>query len=145
MKLNFNSYGLYIGISETEGFDSPDATLNQHRFKLVDGAVVDGWPDVTDENIMDSFNAEMEANAILDLRKEGKSKIKSVAKSKIEELGWKVERATEQDAINQTNTLADVYAEREAIRVASNAAEAEIDSLSTFEDIQAVVIAFRNS
>lgn len=61
--------------------------------------------------------------------------IKAEAKTRIEALAWKIERATEQDAINGTTTVNDVYAEREAIRARSNAIETELDALTEDMDV----------
>lgn len=57
-----------------------------------------------------------------------KINVKQEARNRIEALAWKIEKATEQDALNGTTTLNDVYAEREAIRVKSNEIEAAIDA-----------------
>jgi len=57
-----------------------------------------------------------------------KLNVKEEARIRIEALAWKIEKATEQDALNGTTTLNDVYAEREAIRAKSNAIEADIDA-----------------
>ena len=57
-----------------------------------------------------------------------KMNVKEEARNRIENLAWKIERATEQDALNGTTTLNDVYAEREAIRAKSNEIEAAIDA-----------------
>tara|TARA_B100001287_G_scaffold178097_1_gene150172 strand:- start:392 stop:883 length:492 start_codon:yes stop_codon:yes gene_type:complete len=57
-----------------------------------------------------------------------KMNVKEEARRRIEDLAWKIEKATEQDALNGTTTLNDVYAEREAIRAKSNAIEADIDA-----------------
>lgn len=144
-KLSFNKHGLYVDFSDNGQYDSPDESVNQHRFKLVDGVVVDGWPDVTDENIMDEFNTEMESTSLIDFKDDQKKQIKSAAAQKIQALAWKIERATEQDAINGTTTILDVYADREAIRVASNAAEVAIDAESDQESIYEIVRQFRRS
>ena len=61
-------------------------------------------------------------------KKHLKINVKQEARSRIEDLAWKIEKATEQDALNGTTTLNDVYAEREAIRVKSNEIEAAIDA-----------------
>ena len=57
-----------------------------------------------------------------------KMNVKEEARNRIEALAWKIEKATEQDALNGTTTINDVYAEREAIRAKSNAIEADIDA-----------------
>ena len=57
-----------------------------------------------------------------------KTNVKEEARIRIEALAWKIEKATEQDALNSTTTINAVYAEREAIRVKSNEIEAAIDA-----------------
>ena len=57
-----------------------------------------------------------------------KRNVKAEARRRIEDLAWKIEKATEQDAVNGTTTINDVYAEREAIRAKSNEIEADIDA-----------------
>ena len=57
-----------------------------------------------------------------------KMNVKEEARRRIEDLAWKIEKATEQDAVNGTTTINDVYAEREAIRAKSNEIEADIDA-----------------
>lgn len=57
-----------------------------------------------------------------------KMNVKQEAASRIEALAWKIEKATEQDALNGTTTINAVYAAREAIRVKSNEIEAAIDA-----------------
>ena len=65
-----------------------------------------------------------------------KMNVKEEARIRIEALAWKIEKATEQDALNSTTTINAVYAEREAIRAKSNeieaAIDAETDDLSVF-------------
>jgi len=61
-------------------------------------------------------------------KKHLKINVKQEARSRIEDLAWKIEKATEQDALNSTTTINAVYAEREAIRVKSNEIEAAIDA-----------------
>ena len=57
-----------------------------------------------------------------------KTNVKEEARIRIEALAWKIEKATEQDALNSTTTINAVYAAREAIRVKSNEIEAAIDA-----------------
>ena len=63
--------------------------------------------------------------------------IKFAAAAQIEATNWKVERATEVDAATGSSTLAAVYAERAAIRTASNTKEAALEALTTWEAVQA--------
>tara|TARA_B100001996_G_scaffold304133_1_gene245003 strand:- start:110 stop:646 length:537 start_codon:yes stop_codon:yes gene_type:complete len=65
-----------------------------------------------------------------------KHQIKILAGETIEGLEWKINRAKDIDAINgNNNALRAVYQEREDIRVKSNAAEAEVDALTTYEEV----------
>ena len=63
-------------------------------------------------------------------------RIKTEAGQRITSLNWKVDRARERDVLNRTSTLQEVYAEREAIRAASNEAETAIAELAFFDDIR---------
>ena len=65
--------------------------------------------------------------------------IKSEAADRIAATDWRLERARERAALGEENqeTEADVLAEREAIRQASNAAESAVMSLSSVEDVTA--------
>lgn len=141
-KLSFYESGLLKAFDHLGSYDSPDPDANQFRYKLVDGEVVDGWPGVADEDIMALYDQELTESTMLSIRSDLKAQIKLLAKQKIEALGWKIERALEQDALNGTNTVIDVYASREAIRAASNEAELELDSASTNEDALDIVKAF---
>ena len=65
-----------------------------------------------------------------------KHQIKILAKDAINELAWKINRAKDLDAVNgNTNALRAAYQEREDIRVKSNAAEAEVAALTSYEDV----------
>ncbi len=142
LKISFNKHGLSTGLSETGEYQIPEGGY-PFRYKLVDGVVVDAWPDAADEEIMELFNAEMEINAILDRKEELVFRIKQITREKIESIAWKIERATEHDAINNTTTLLDVYAEREAFRVAGNAAETDILAAETANEAEEIFTAFR--
>jgi len=65
-----------------------------------------------------------------------KHQIKILAKDAIEALAWKINRAKDIDAVNgNTNALRAVYQEREDIRVKSNAAEAEVAAMTSYNDV----------
>jgi hypothetical protein len=51
---------------------------------------------------------------------------------------WKIDRAKEQDAVNGTDTLSEVYAEREALRQRSNDIEVAIRSMTDSDSIYRV-------
>lgn len=111
-----------------------------HRFQLVDGGVIDLYDGVTDDEVktldadrakqkqLDDFQAIQDALVI---------QVKIEASERIAKLDWKVERAKERDALNSTMTVKDVFAARETIRAASDAAELAISSLTTPEEIRA--------
>ena len=73
---------------------------------------------------------------------EAKSKrideIKAEAADRIAATDWRLERARERAALGKENpeTEADVLAEREQIRQASNAAEAAVIALTTVEQVK---------
>ena len=111
-----------------------------HRFQMIDGAVVDLYDGVTDDEVksldaetatqkkLDDFQAMQDALVI---------QVKIEAGERIAKLDWKVERAKERDALNSTTSVKDVFAAREAIRAASDAAETAIANLTTLEEIRA--------
>ena len=65
--------------------------------------------------------------------------IKQEAADRIAATGWRLDRARERAALGEENpeTEADVLAEREAIRQASNAAESAVLALATVEEVAA--------
>ncbi|NTS77345.1 hypothetical protein HR060_10760 [Catenovulum sp. SM1970] len=66
--------------------------------------------------------------------------IKQQAKQRIESLAWKVERANERIALNIAGANAEllaVYAEREAIRQASNKAESDLNKKRSVNTVRA--------
>lgn len=139
-KLNFDLNGQVYAVSEAGTHDPLDEDANPFRYELRDGVVVDAYPGVDDEDVMAEYNSKREAASIAKDKAALVETLKGKVKTSIESLAWKIERATERDAVNGTNTLADVYAEREAIRAAGNAAEAEIlDADTTLEEAVALV------
>ena len=79
--------------------------------------------------------AEMDA-ANLELAKQDLvTQIKQEAADRIAASDWKVERAKERDALNNTNTLQEIYAERELIRGLSDEAEVAVLLLETLESV----------
>lgn len=144
-KLSFYESGLLKAADFSGSYESPNPDANQFRYKLVDGEVVDGWPGVADDDIMPLYDEALSESIMLTIKNDLKIQIKLLAKQKIEALGWKIERALEQDALNGTTTVSDVYAAREAIRTASNDAETQLDSALTNEAAIAIVQAFAAS
>ena len=111
-----------------------------HRFQMVDGAVVDLYDGATDDEVK-SLDAETAKQKKLDdfqaMQNALVIQIKIEAGERIAKLDWKVERAKERDALNSTTSVKDVFAAREAIRAASDAAELAIADLTTPEEIRA--------
>lgn len=83
-----------------------------------------------------SCDAEWNLKNLGEAKKNKIAAIKTVAKGKIEAVGWKVERARERDLLNGNNdAMTEVAAEREAIRQASNDLEELIQSLTSVEEV----------
>ncbi len=70
---------------------------------------------------------------------EKQDEVKAWASKQIKTLDWRKSRAEERAVLNlpDVETPAEVYAEREAIRVASNRAEAEVAKLDSQQAIEA--------
>lgn len=109
------------------------------RFKLDDNNnVVDMYEGQSEADALESHRIANEAAALVRAKKSLINTVKNSAGMKISEMDWKITRATERDAVNGTNTLADVYAEREAIRTASDAKEVEINAATTQAELMAI-------
>ncbi len=139
-KISF-PHGNDWGVIGPEGdHDLPVDSVLGHRFQLVDGEVIDRYDGVTDDEVREVDAArvvERQAEELKAARTALVRRIKAEAAQRIANLDWKVERARERDALNGTKTLQEVYAEREAIRLASNGAEAAIAKLASQEEILA--------
>jgi hypothetical protein len=110
-------------------------TRNGFRYRYVDGAWTDGFSGVADADVMDAYAVIQTAQVVVDMKASTLPFIKMEAAAQIEATNWKVERATEVDAATGSSTLAAVYAERAAIRTASNTKEAALEALTTYEDL----------
>jgi len=138
MKPMLNSFG-YVTSGSGGDIAAPDGVEGAEifRYKRVDDAWVDAFPDDDDASFMDSYNALVDSWAVADMKPDIILAIKAEAARQIEATAWKVERATEVDATDDSNTLATVYAERAAIRAASNAHEEALDDITTLADLGA--------
>ena len=126
--------------SVTGGIELPaDATYdNGRRYKRVDNAWVDAFPGVADgESMMLAYAVLNEGWGVAASIASTMPIIKRTAAAKIQASAWKVERATEVDAATGSSTLAVVYAERAAIRAASNVKETELAAITTFVALEA--------
>ena len=137
MKPTLNDLG-YVTCESYGEIEAPEdcTSATVFRFRRVDDAWVDAFPDDDDASFLDSYNALNESWAVAEQKASLIPVIKAEAARQIEALAWKMERATEVDAINNSNTLATVYAERAAIRAASNAHEEALDDITTLADLR---------
>lgn len=127
-------------ISPDGGYKLPVKSTLGHRFQLVDGKVVDRYDGISDDEVKQQDaddEAKQQKAELEDARSALVGQVKAEAGDRIAATDWKVQRAQERDALNGTTTLHDVYAEREAIRTASDGAEAAIADLASLEEIQA--------
>jgi hypothetical protein len=130
-----NDWGV---ISEDGDYDLPVKSDLGHRFRLVDGAVEDIYNGVTDDDVktIDAKKATEMDTANLELAKQDLVvRIKIEAAERIAATDWKVERAKERDALNSTNTLQEIYADRELIRGLSDEAEVAALLLENLEEV----------
>ena len=139
-KISF-PHGNDWGVIGPDGdFKLPVASVLGHRFQLVDGKVVDRYDGVSDDEVKkidEERTQQKQADELQAARDALVIQVKTEAGQRIANLNWKVDRARERDALNGTDTLQVVYAEREAIRTASNEAEAAIAELASFDEIRA--------
>ena len=132
-----NDWGV---IGPVGDYKLPVASLLGHRFQLVDGKVVDRYDGVSDDEVKkidEEHTQQKQADELQAARDALVIQVKTEAGQRIANLNWKVDRARERDALNGTDTLQVVYAEREAIRTASNEAETAIVELASFDEIRA--------
>jgi hypothetical protein len=132
MKPMLNKFG-YVTCDTGGDIAAPEGVEGAEifRYKRVDDAWVDAFPNDDGASFWDSYNALVDSWAVAEQKVNLIPVIKAEAARQIEATAWKVERATEIDATNNSNTLADVYAERAAIRAASNAHEEALDDITT--------------
>ncbi len=127
-------------ISPDGDYKLPVKSTLGHRFQLIDGKVVDRYDGITDDKVkeQDADDVAKQREAELEAARSALvGQVKAEAGDRIAATDWKVQRAQERDTLNGTTTLQDVYAEREAIRSASDEAETAIAALATMEEIQA--------
>jgi hypothetical protein len=107
------------------------------RYRYQDNAWSDAFSGVADADIMAAYFPIQQGWDLEDNKAAKMVPIKFAAAAQIEATNWKVERAIEVDAATGSSTLAAVYAERAAIRTASNTKEAALEALTTWEAVQA--------
>ena len=138
-----NTHGYIHNIygSEVEGSIELPVGVDQntgYRYKRVDNEWVDGFPGVAEGvDLMAAYTLLNTEWTIASMKARILPTIKDRAATQIQALNWKVERATEVDAATGSTTLVAVYAERAAIRAASNTKETALDAITTYEDLEA--------
>ena len=139
-KISF-PHGNDWGVIGPDGdYKLPVASVLGHRFQLVDGKVVDRYDGVSDDEVKkidEERTQQKQADELQAARDALVIQVKTEAGQRIANLNWKVDRARERDALNGTDSLQVVYAEREAIRTASSEAETAIAELASFDEIRA--------
>jgi len=104
------------------------------------GLIVTAAPGLKIEDYNDSIIANLIERDI-SLKAAQKYRIKQSAKTKIEALAWRVDRAREREEIGVNGEkLHDVFRLKEAIRNASNRIESEIDELTDDAEIRSMVL-----
>ena len=137
--LQFNDSGICVGTSPFGSHASPDPDSTPFRWKLdSDGTVIDAFPGVEDEDIMEAYNQSIVLDTLEKMKKDKIKKVKEAAAGHIQELQWKVDRALERDLLNGTSTVNEIYAIKEEIRQASNAVELLISQAATEEDLDQI-------
>lgn len=90
----------------------------------------------TIEEQKQAVEEEEEVAEIANVKNIKKQFIRSIAKERLEDLEWKLDKAKDLDRVNgNNNALTAYYNERNAIRIANNAHE---DALYALTDLQAV-------
>jgi hypothetical protein len=109
--------------------------------KLINGVVVHTKAGKTLAQQVAEYNLAKEADSLQKHKESVVLLIKNKAAEKIMALDWKLERAKEQDQLeNTTAKTLEVLQARQAIRDASNELEAEVLACTTHEAIDAIDI-----
>ena len=137
-----NERGYVTGIYESSTSGSVELPTGANlesgfRYRYQDSAWSDAFSGVADADIMAAYFTLQQGWELEDNKAAKITSIKMEAARQIEATNWKVERATEVDAATGSTTLVAVYAERAAIRAASNTKEAALEALTTWKAVQA--------
>lgn len=109
--------------------------------KLIDGVVVHTMAGKTLDQQIAEYNTVKEADSLQKYKESRIPHIKNKAAEKIMALDWQLERAKEQDQLeNTTSRVLEVLQARQAIRDVNNALEAEVLACTTREEIDAIDI-----
>ena len=103
-------------------------------------ALVDSHAGKTETERETLQRQEQEVTEIAQMRSGKVREIKAEAKDRLQNLDWKVQRATEEDLLNGNTAASTAVAnEKKAIRDANNAHENALNALTTIDDIKAFV------
>lgn len=127
----------YVIIEQTLDADVP---LTSYKLNAGKTALVDSHAGKTENERVELQRQEQEVVEIQQM-KEGKVReIKAEAKARLQDLDWKVQRATEEDLLNGNNAASTAVAnEKKAIRDANNAHENALNALTALDDIKSFV------
>tara|TARA_E500000331_G_scaffold190080_2_gene182930 strand:- start:2225 stop:2701 length:477 start_codon:yes stop_codon:yes gene_type:complete len=129
-----------FALNKTEMIELPaDSTsVTGWRYKHDGSKWVDAFPAAKDDEILDELAKVFDAARIVDKKAALTARIKAAAKEKIEATDWKIQRATEADAVaGGTENLDAVYAQRAKIRKANNQHEIALGKLTKEAEIDA--------
>jgi hypothetical protein len=102
------------------------------------GDVADKYEGKTELEALALERTEQIADNLTLMKSNAIARVKDQTGKAISAIDWKVTRATERDAANGTSTLNDVYAEREALRTASDAREVAVNAATTVEELDSI-------
>ena len=127
----------YVIIEQTLEAGVP---LTSYKLNADKTALVDAHTGKTENERETLQRQEQEVAEISQMRAGKVREIKAEAKDRLQNLDWKVQRATEQDLLNGNNTASTAVAnEKKAIRDANNAHENALNALTDLNDIKAFV------
>ena len=127
----------YVIIEQTLDAGVP---LTSYKLNADKTALVDSHPGKTETEREALQRQEQEVTEIAQMRSGKVREIKAEAKDRLQNLDWKVQRATEQDLLNGNNAAMTAVAnEKKAIRDANNAHENALNALTDLNDIKAFV------
>tara|TARA_B100000287_G_C20660092_1_gene789849 strand:+ start:2368 stop:2883 length:516 start_codon:yes stop_codon:yes gene_type:complete len=127
----------YVIIEQTLEAGVP---LTSYKLNADKTALVDSHSGKTESERETLQRQEQEVTEIAQMRAGKVREIKAEAKARLQDLDWKVQRATEEDLLNGNNSAMTAVAnEKKAIRDANNAHENALNALTDLNDIKAFV------
>jgi len=127
----------YVIIEQTLEAGVP---LTSYKLNADKTALVDAHTGKTETERETLQRQEQEVTEISQMREGKVREIKAEAKDRLQNLDWKVQRATEEDLLNGNSTASTAVAnEKKAIRDANNAHENALNALTDLNDIKAFV------